>query len=97
MAKAAGHILKGDDVKLKGRFRLQSSPGPQRVEDTSSPAPQVHIVQSQPEFAVIEVTCSCGTKTSLRCEYAKAQGVSKTEDAPGAKDISEAESASDKS
>jgi len=35
----------------------------------------VNIVENQPEFAVIEITCSCGTKTYIRCEYAAAESL----------------------
>ncbi len=76
MAKAAGHILKGSNVKLKGPFQLNAgevAPGPAKEKDGASAIPQVNIVENQPEFAVIEITCSCGTKTYIRCEYAAAE------------------------
>jgi len=76
MAKAAGHILKGSNVKLKGPFHLDAgevAPGPAKGKDGASAIPQVNIVENQPEFAVIEITCSCGTKTYIRCEYAAAE------------------------
>ncbi len=76
MAKAAGHILKRSNVKLEGRFHLDAgeiAPGPAKGKDGASATPQVNIVENQPEFAVIEITCSCGTKTYVRCEYAAAK------------------------
>ena len=76
MAKAAGHILKRSNVKLEGRFHLDAgeiAPGSAKRKDAASATPQVSIVENQPEFAVIEVTCSCGTKTYVRCEYAAAE------------------------
>jgi len=39
---------------------------------SGSAAQQVRIVEDNPEFALIEVTCCCGEKTYLRCEYAGA-------------------------
>jgi hypothetical protein len=68
----AKHILKGNNVKLEGRFHLDAgevAPGPAKEKNGASATPQVSIVENQPEFAVIEVTCSCGTKTYVRCEY----------------------------
>lgn len=71
-----GHILKSKDVRLEGRFSLDAS---QTVTDsknktnTASTAPQVRIVENHPEFAVIEITCSCGAKTHVRCEYTGAK------------------------
>ncbi len=75
MIKAAGRILKSNDVKLEGQFHLDlthtgSDLPKQQVAGSS--APQVRILENHPEYAVIEVTCSCGTKMSLKCEYAGA-------------------------
>lgn len=73
MNKAQGRILKSSDVKLQGRLQLDMA-----KVDAEQPtgkklplaAPQVRAVEKHPEFAVIEITCSCGTKTLLKCEYA---------------------------
>ncbi len=76
MESPAGRILKADHVELEGRFHLevaQPQPGQAKTKDVTLAAPQVSIVESQPEFAVIEITCSCGTKTHLRCQYADAK------------------------
>ncbi|MHC4748205.1 MAG: hypothetical protein ACYS18_12960, partial [Planctomycetota bacterium] len=42
-------------------------------KSTTSVQPQARILESRPDFAVIEITCSCGKKTNLRCEYAPDQ------------------------
>ena len=78
MQKTAGHILKGEEVKLEGQFHLEvaqagSAPQEPKQNRTALSAPQARIVQNHPEFAVIEVTCSCGTKMNLKCEYADTQ------------------------
>ena len=87
MQKTAGHILKGEEVKLEGQFHLDvaqagttvARPNKNRIPQAT---PQVRIVQNHPEFAVIEVTCSCGTKMNVKCEYAdtKAENESKSQD-----------------
>ena len=72
MEKTAGRILKSSDVKLEGTFCLdagQSAPALARERNAASVPVQAHIVESQPQFAIIEVICSCGTKTQIRCEY----------------------------
>ena len=75
MIRTAGRILKSNDVKLEGQFHLDAanvgldSP---KQQVTPLSAPQVRILENHPEYAVIEVTCSCGTKMSLKCEYAGA-------------------------
>jgi len=82
MEKTAGRILKSNDVKLEGRFHLDAGHGDAGQGDSgqgdsglangrnvaSAPA-QVRVVENHPEFAVIELTCCCGAKTSVRCEY----------------------------
>ena len=76
MEKAAGHILKSDNVKLEGRFRLnieQDAPNSSNKRNVASVPAQVRIVENHPEFAVIEVTCGCGEKTHIKCEYTDAQ------------------------
>ena len=76
MEKTAGRILRGNEVKLEGNFRLdagQGAPGMPKERNVSLSPAQVNIVENQPEFAVIEVTCSCGEKTHIKCEYTNAQ------------------------
>jgi hypothetical protein len=82
MEKAARRILKGSNVELEGRFRLdvgQGSPGLTNEGNVTSTPAQVSIAENHPEFAVIEVTCGCGAKTHIRCEYIEAQS---TENGP---------------
>ena len=74
MPKTTGRILKSDEVKLEGQFSLdvpqvQSQAGGPKEQSAALSAPQVRIVGKHPEFADIEITCSCGIKTHLKCEY----------------------------
>ncbi len=72
MEKTAGHILKSNDVRLEGRFRLDAGrgvPGQANAGNVTLAQPQVLVVENHPEFAVMEVTCRCGEKTHIRCEY----------------------------
>jgi hypothetical protein len=78
MSKTTKRILKSDNVKLEGQFRLGLEQGGSakdqpKQRSAASAAPQARIVENHPEFAVIEVICSCGTGTYLRCEYPGAQ------------------------
>jgi len=73
MAKTTGRILKAGNVKLEGKFTLdivQVETDQPRQQGTALVEPKVRVVESQSEFVVIEVTCSCGTGMHLRCEYA---------------------------
>ncbi|OHB62236.1 MAG: hypothetical protein A2168_02230 [Planctomycetes bacterium RBG_13_50_24] len=75
MIRTAGRILKSNNVKLEGQFQLDAANAgldlPKQKIALSS-APNVRILENHPEYAVIEVTCSCGTRMSLKCEYAGA-------------------------
>jgi len=75
MIKTAGRILKSNDVRLEGRFNLEVTNAGSNVpkqQVAASAEPQVRVLENNPQYAVIEVTCCCGRKTSLKCEYAKA-------------------------
>lgn len=75
MQQGVGHILKSDEVNFEGTVQLgmpQAKIGQQGNGRSGSAAQQVHIVETHPEFAVIEVICSCGARTYIRCEYANA-------------------------
>ncbi|HBG26581.1 MAG: hypothetical protein A2Y10_16225 [Planctomycetes bacterium GWF2_41_51] len=72
MEKSTARILKSSDVRLDGTFHLENNlqqQQPQKPKNSASVPIQARIVESQPQFAVIEVICSCGTKTHIRCEY----------------------------
>jgi len=78
MDKVLGRILRSDEVKLEGRVQLhakhpRSAEGRPQDANAASAKQQVRILESHPEFAVIELTCRCGAKTYLRCEYAGAE------------------------
>ena len=76
MRKTAGRILKSGDVILEGQFLLevpQAVSGLPKQQGAAGAAPQVRILENHPEYAVIEVICSCGTGMCLRCEYDGAQ------------------------
>ena len=78
MEKTTGRVLKSSDVKFEGCVQLDASqpkPSTQKVKS----APQVRIIQNNPEFALIEVICSCGIKTSLKCEYTVTQPTNHTQ------------------
>jgi hypothetical protein len=73
MVRTAGRILKSEDCRLEGQFHLDiTQVGLNLPKQTvaASSAPKVRMLENNPEYAVIEVTCSCGTAISIRCEYA---------------------------
>ncbi|MHC4322663.1 MAG: hypothetical protein ACYSUX_00150 [Planctomycetota bacterium] len=84
MISTAGRIIKSSDVKLEGQFHLgltKDGSGLPKQQVKASTAPQVRILENHPEYAVVEVTCCCGTKMSVKCEYA---GAAQAPDVPHA-------------
>ena len=73
MEEAPGHVLKSSDVKVEGTFRLEVDQGvlvQANAGNAKLAQPEVLVMENHPEFAVMEVTCRCGDKTQIRCEYA---------------------------
>lgn len=72
MEKMAGRILKAEEVKLQGQYYLDAGGAPQNsasVSKTVSGTPQVRIVENNADYAIVEITCQCGDKTQVRCDY----------------------------
>jgi len=70
------HVLKANEVALDGSLRLSmdSVATPDRGGLQSAPSnSRIRITENHPEYAVLEVTCSCGKITYVRCDYAAAQ------------------------
>jgi hypothetical protein len=65
----AGHVLKSNEIIMNSDTNSDSNSG-QDFSSNSQSGLKARIVEQTPQFAVIEINCSCGTKTYLRCEYA---------------------------
>jgi hypothetical protein len=77
MDKVLGRILRSDQVKLEGQVQLQtkqpqSTAQPNSPKSAKQPATAV-IAENHPEYAVVEITCCCGARMYLRCEYVSAE------------------------
>lgn len=71
-----GQVLKSDNIKLEGQFRLdvvQAMSKKPKQNNPAQSAPQVRILENNPEYAVIGIICSCGAEMSVRCDYAETQ------------------------
>ena len=67
-----GHILRSNQVKLEGQCEVgRIVSGVSAVQEAEAPQiEQVRVVEHHDAYAVLEVTCSCGSKLYVRCEYA---------------------------
>ncbi len=79
MPKMTRRVLKASEVQWAGSFRLelnpQAAPDPGASSRGAAPA-RIRIAENHPQFALVEVTCSCGKTTVVRCEYASQDGAS---------------------
>lgn len=67
------HVLKNSEVQFAGSYQLDMNMSPASkpaASASTSKAANARIVKTNPEFALVEVTCSCGHTTLVRCEYA---------------------------
>ena len=69
-------VIKADQVVLSGSVRLEIGGGaPVRTEssaqaDTFAGVPEeARIIESNNEYTIIEVTCSCGRKSHVQCNF----------------------------
>ena len=72
MENAAARVLKAENVQVNGSVRLDIGRPTQKQTSATGPAacsPQADIVEKTDAYAVIELTCACGAKTRIRCEY----------------------------
>lgn len=80
MEKTVKRIIRSSDVELKGHIRLDTLS--QGIGDNNTNRPQntgvtpvnAKIIENNAEYAVIEVICSCGQKTQIKCQYAAQNG-----------------------
>lgn len=75
MDQPVGRVLKAEDVRLQGTYHLNfgQSGGVPAATGNAAVGPRVRMIEQHADYAVIEVTCGCGTTSRVRCEYRDAQ------------------------
>ena len=67
------HVLKANKVQLAEPVQLcldvGATPKTAAAPRAATPA-RIRIAENHPEYALVEVTCSCGQTTTVRCDYA---------------------------
>ena len=72
MMQTTNRVLKSDEVEIDGRCHLDighSVSSAQPGKNNTSVAARARIFDNNNEYAMIELICSCGKKTLVRCEY----------------------------
>jgi len=83
MIKTQGHILKGNNVKLEGSLQLGAvNNGNCRSKKAGRGGTGVNIIENDPQFALIEINCSCGEKIYVKCEYDNSKPVDQQQEPP---------------
>ena len=78
MIGTSGQILSSKDVVFDGQYyldpaRIMTGKIKTQKRDPLADSARVCILENHPEYAIIEVTCTCGVRMCLRCDYACAQ------------------------
>lgn len=76
MRHRAIKVLKKEQVKVGDSVQLDGSMGgvDSPAKPAGSVARQARIVESNNEYAIIEIICSCGQKTHVQCNYSNLTG-----------------------
>ncbi len=78
MQGTTGRILRSRDVKLEGQLQLELNQGktpannnrtPPQNRNTTAVPPGVTIVENDPDFTILRITCACGQQAHIRCEH----------------------------
>jgi hypothetical protein len=86
MVQTTSRILKSGDVEVEGRFQLDLGaplPSAKKGSNTAVGTSKVRILENQNEYAVMEVTCTCGRKTIIRCDYSNVASAKNAQPQPG--------------
>lgn len=81
MLQTMNRILKSDEVEIDGRCHLEIGHAVSQAQHTRSNnivAAKAKILDNTNEYALIELTCACGRKTLVRCDYGDAAGPKKS-------------------
>jgi hypothetical protein len=72
MEQVAQRVIKADDVNLNGQVSLglNAAAAPKGSPPTDRTGAGAFIVEKNSQFMVVEITCSCGKKTYLKCDFA---------------------------
>ena len=70
MADKIVKVLKKEKVAEGGSVEVVP-PGGAGAPSVGVACQQARIVESNDEYAVIEIVCSCGRKTSVQCNYSE--------------------------
>jgi hypothetical protein len=72
MMQTTNRILKSNDVEVEGQCHLDLGhpvSSAQHTKNAVTGTAKARILDNNNEYAVIELICSCGRKTIVRCEY----------------------------
>ena len=73
MPKTMRNVLKANEVQSAEPLQLSLDPAAAPRPGAVAAAPtRIRIAENHPEYALLEVTCSCGKTTFVRCDYGPA-------------------------
>jgi hypothetical protein len=85
MTQPTNRILKSGEFDVEGHLTLDLghyAQSGQNNKNIATGSAKVRILENQSEYAIIEVTCCCGRKTVIRCDYSGRHGLAARENVP---------------
>jgi len=79
--EGSANIIKSNRVKLQGSCRVDIGQAGSAQTRANKPKGEpaavstARLLEKHQEYAVIELVCSCGQKSRIRCDYAQAPNV----------------------
>ena len=74
MVQMTGRVLKSNNVNIEGKFHLgmsQMNSDYSGDMNTVMKEPHATIIESNQEYVVLQITCSCGQTIKIRGDYPK--------------------------
>lgn len=64
-------VIKAENAKIDGQVSLELKTAPASSSRQAGPACQneAKIIEKNSQYMIVEITCTCGKKTLLRCEF----------------------------
>ena len=73
MSHSTARVIRGNETVTEEPFQFQIGPCEQPSQPSQAQAlaaPQVCVAENTGEHVVLEIVCSCGRKSYVKCEYA---------------------------
>jgi hypothetical protein len=72
MLPKCAKVMKSDEMEMNGTAHIEPGVGTVAPSGAPGAVQQVRIIESNDSHAILELTCSCGCKSRVQCNYGTA-------------------------